>query len=341
MKLSKREFGKFEDHSIDLYAMENANGLVVKVMTYGATVTSIQVPEGNKKVEIACGFDDFESYFAEAYVANAPYFGSTVGRYCSQIKDAKFSIGASSYELAKMVGDNNLHGGLKGFDKKVWTAKVGDEGLMMTLISPDGEEGFPGEVEASVAFYLSDDNELSIKYSASTTKTTPLSMTNHTYFNLSGFETNVEPFVAQVNTDKLMVMDETGAATGEIINVEGTDNDLREGKTIAEMHAAVGGLESFYIFDDAFTLKEKAKVTDPKSGRSLTVKSTEPCMLLYTGKYTSDELKRENGLQYGQYRGFCCETHRWQNGPNIPEAPKAFTQPGDTFESETIFAFDF
>lgn len=341
MKLTKESFGEYAGQAIDLYALENSNGVIVKIMNYGATITSITVPEGDKRIELACGFNAFEGYFTKEFKENAPYFGATVGRYCSQIKDAKFTLNGETYLLSKIAGDNNLHGGKVGFDKQVWTVEESADALKMSLTSPDGDEGFPGEVLASVSFSLTDDNEIKINYAATTTKATPLSMTNHTYFNLSGFKSNVESFVAQVNTNTLMAMDDTGAGTGEILDVTGTDNDLRQGRVIADLHKAVGGLESFYTFDNNFSLKELAKISDPVSGRSLTVSSTEPCMLLYTGKYTSDELKRESGEQYGQYRGFCCETHRWQNGPHIPASPKTVTLPGEKFTSETIFKLTF
>lgn len=341
MELTKELFGEYGGQAIDLYSLENKNGVVVKIMNFGATITSITIPEGDKRLELACGFDAFEGYFAKEYKENAPYFGATVGRYCSQIKDAQFTLDGETYYLAKIVGENNLHGGKVGFDKQVWTVAESSDALKMTLTSPDGDEGFPGEVLASVSFVLTDDNEIKISYSATTTKATPLSMTNHTYFNLSGFKSSVESFVAQVNTDKLMAMDDTGAATGEILDVTGTDHDLRQGQVIGDLHKSVGGLESFYAFDNNFALTKLAKITDPESGRSLTVSSSEPCMLLYTGKYTSDDLRRESGEQYGQYRGFCCETHRWQNGPNIPESPKTVTKEGEEFASETIFKLTF
>ena len=338
MKISKVKFGEYQSKDIDLYTIENEQGLQVKVMEYGATITSIKLPNGK---EIACGFDTFENYFSEAYKGNAPYFGSTVGRYCSQIKDAKFSIDGQMYNISKNAGENNLHGGVVGFDKKVWKAEQLENALKFSLLSPDGDEGFPGNVNASVTIELTDDNEIKLSYEADTDKATPLSMTNHTYFNLSGFKTTVEPFVAKVNTNKMMAMDETGAATGEILDVTGTSNDFQNEKTIEEANTPAGGLENFYIFDNAFELAERAVIADKESGCQLQVFSTEPCMLLYTGKYTSDDLKREDGLQYGKYRGFCCETHRWQNGPNIPMSPRSVTQPGEKFTSQTIFKLSF
>ena len=341
-KITKMAFGIFEGQEVSLFTLTNSNGMTVKITDYGATITSITLPFRGKDMEIACGFDTLESYFSDKYKANSPYFGCTVGRYCSQIKDAKFALNGKEYQLAEMVGKNNLHGGLKGFDKQVWDSKLKGDQLVFTLTSPDGQEGFPGTVLAQVSFELTDDNEIRIDYLASTDADTPLSMTNHTYWNLSGFEENVLGHVATVHTDKRMDCDETGAATG-VVSVAGKADDLRSGKVIGDVHSAIGGgFEHFYVFDNAAEeLKPYASVENKSKGIKLEVSSTEPSMLLYTGKYTSDELKRENGLQYGQYRGFCCETHRWPNGPNIQGSPKSITKAGEEFKSTTIFKLVF
>ena len=342
MKISHQIFGSYQNKEITLYRLENDNGVVLSIMNYGATITSIKVPEGEQQVELACGFDAFEGYFTEEYKANAPYFGATVGRYCSQIKDSKYTLDGEVVKLNSNCNLNNLHGGNVGFDKKVWTATELPDGLAMNLYSECKEEGFPGNVEASVTFRLTDDNEIKINYSAKPDKATPLSMTNHTYFNLSGFKSTVEGFKVQVLTNQLMEMDDTGCATGTILDVEGSPNDLRQPQVIGDVHAAIdGGFEHFYIFDADFKLKKVAEISDPISGRKLEVSTSEPCMLLYTGKYTSDDLSRESGEPYGMFRGFCCETHRWQNGPNIPNSPKTFTPADELFESQTIFKLTF
>lgn len=342
MNINNADFGVFNNEKIEIYTLKNNNGVEVKITNYGATITSLIVPNSKGELEnIACGFDILEGYFGKDYVENSPYFGSTVGRYCSQIKDAKFTLNGKEFQLAANCGDNNLHGGIVGFDKRVWNVEVVNGSLKMSLFSKDLEEGFPGNVEVSVVFSLNEDNELKIDYSATPDQDTPLALTNHTYFNLNAFSSTVEEHIAQVNTSKRQVMDETGAGTGEIVNVEGEADDLAAGKKLGDVHQAMGdGFEHFYVFDNPnFELQEVAKITSETSGRSLTVLSTEPCMLLYTGKYTSDAIKRENGEQYGKYRGFCCETHRYQNGPNIENSPKSITRAGEEFKSTTIFKF--
>ena len=345
MKTIENNFGILEGNQIQLYSLENDNGMSVKITNYGATITSIVVPQKNGKAEeIACGFDSFESYFADAYTANAPYFGGTVGRYCSQIKDAKFTLNGTDYELAKIVGDNNLHGGKLGFDKRLWSVNPinsNNSEVQMQLQSKHLEEGFPGNVNVTVTFTLTNDNALKIAYNATTDADTPFTITNHTYFNLSGFAETVEGHKVQVLADKKQVWDETGAATGENSSVVGAADDLREPKLISEVHQAMGdGFEHFYLFEEkGFALEKVAEISEEKSGRSLEIHTTEPGMLLYTGKYTSDDLKRESGQQYGKYRGFCCETHRYPNGPNIADAPKSILKKDEVYESATIYKF--
>ncbi|WP_303316265.1 aldose epimerase family protein [Flavivirga abyssicola] len=343
MGITKNKFGIYNNQNIDLFTLKNANGMEVKITNYGATITSLIIPNSKGELEnIACGFDTLEGYFGKDYVENSPYFGSTVGRYCSQIKDAKFSLNGKAYTLASNCGNNNLHGGTVGFDKKIWEVEIiDDNSLKMHLTSKDLEEGYPGNVEVSVLFTVTPENELKIDYHAIPDQDTPLSLTNHTYFNLDAFSGTVEDHIVTVNTNKRQEMDETGAGTGTIINVSGKADDLREGKRIGNVHKDMGdGFEHFYVFDNPdFKLNQVASIISKESGRSLTVFSTEPCMLLYTGKYTSDTIKRENGEQYGKYRGFCCETHRYQNGPNIENSPKSITKAEEAFKSTTIFKF--
>lgn len=342
MSVNISDYGELGGISIKLYTLKNDNGVEIKIINYGATVTSIKVPDSNGKIEnIACGFDTLEGYFGKEYVENAPYFGGTIGRYCSQIKDSKFTLNGKVYQLYKNCGENNLHGGNVGFDKKVWQGEAFDNAVKMSLFSKDLEEGFPGNIQVSVTFTLTSDNELKIDYQATPDQDTPISLTNHTYFNLNAFSANVENHNVKVNTNKRHEMDDSGAATGKIVVIDGAIDDLTKGKVIGDVHTAMNdGFEHFYIFDNKdFKLQEVAQIKSAESGRTLKVLSTEPCMLLYTGKYTSDAIKRENGEQYGKYRGFCCETHRYQNGPNIENSPKSITKAGEEFKSTTIFKF--
>ncbi|MRI00090.1 galactose-1-epimerase [Kriegella sp. EG-1] len=345
MRTVETDFGILEGEEVKLYTLENDNGIFVKISNYGATITSLIVPQKNgEPEEIVCGFDTLQGYFSDAYKENAPYFGGTVGRFCSQIKDAKFKLNGKEYHLAKIVGDNNLHGGKVGFDKRIWEVETINKGvseISMHLLSKDLEEGFPGNVKVIVKFTLTNNNELKIDYYATTDADTPFTITNHSYFNLTGFKTTVEDHWVQVNAEKKQVWDATGAATGQNISVENAPDDLRTAKRIGDVHQALDdGFEHFYLFEEkGFKLENVAEIKDPISGRSIAIATTEPGMLLYTGKYTSDELKRESGIKYGKYRGFCCETHRYPNGPNI-KSPKSILKKGETYASTTVFKFD-
>lgn len=342
MKIEKSFFGKYQEQDITLYELVNSQGFRVKVMNLGATITQILLPDGSS---ISCGFDTLEEYFSEEYRQNAPYFGCTVGRYCSQIKDAKFSLNGTEYKLAKNCGNNNLHGGTCGFDKRIWniTELEDRNALKCSLTSEDMEEGFPGEVVAEVVITLTDENEIKFRYSATTTKETPLSMTNHSYFNLSGFKTSVEEFEVEIPTTQLMECDETGAANGTIMDVSGSVSDLTKPRKIKDIEQGLGdGMEHFYIYENPNQeLRLYARIEDKASNRSMEVYSTEPCMLFYTAKHMSNKLKRNNKEVYGKTRAFACETHRWQNGVNIPYAPNSFTKENEKFESETVFKFRF
>jgi aldose 1-epimerase len=342
MIVNTSNYGVYDNQEIDIYTLKNKHGVEVKITNYGATITSIVVPNSKGKLQnIACGFDTLEGYFGKEYLENAPYFGSTVGRYCAQIKDAKFVLNEKEYPLTANCGTNNLHGGVKGFDKRVWNAAPLASSLKMTLFSEDLEEGFPGNVEVSVEFTLTDANELKIQYQGVPDQDTPLSLTNHTYFNLDAFSNTIESHHVQVNTSKRQALDATGAGTGEIVDVTNKSDDLTCAQRIGDVHQKMGdGFEHFYVFDTtAQELQELAHIKSEASGRALTVYSEEPCMLLYTGKYTSNALRRENGEQYGKYMGFCCETHRYQNGPNIENSPNSVTKSGKEYKSTTIFKF--
>lgn len=343
-KFEQFDFGVFESQSVEQYVLSNDNGMTVKVASYGATITSISVPNKDGGVkEIAAGFDTLEGYFSEDYRANAPYFGCTVGRFASRIKDGKFSINGEAYTLACNDGSNHLHGGLKGLDKRVWTLKKAwqsehKSGIALSIQSPDMEEGFPGNITVTVYITLSNENEIVFEYEAETDKTTPLSFTNHTYFNLSGFKNTIENHKARIIADSFLAPDETNVPVGEIAEVKGTVADLNEGKVLKEAFSELEtGFEHYYAFDKKTELRKVAEFSDTDSGTTLEVATTEPGALFYTGYFTSDKLKRENGDQFGRYRALCFETHKYPNGPNIEGAPDALTHPDEAFKSTTIY----
>ncbi len=345
MTIKQTTFGTYKELPVEKFVLTNAKGMEVHIMNYGATITSIKVPNSEGEIkEITCGFDSFESYFTDSYMDNAPYFGSTVGRYCSQIKDAEFYLNGENFWIAQNCGDNNLHGGNVGYDKRMWGAQAFNtpEGtaVKMRLESLDMEEGFPGNVTISITFILTIENQFKIVYEALSDEDTPFTITNHTYFNLSGFDTSIEEHKVSIDASKKLEMDETGACTGKVIGLDNAVDDLRTLKTIKKVHDAMNdGFEHYYIFDkNNFEIEKVATITSPEGGLTMEVATSEPGVLFYTGKYTSNELKRESGLQYGKYRGFCFETHRYPNGPNI-NGPKSILKAKEKFESTTMFSF--
>ncbi len=345
MNIEKCPFGRLDDRQIDLYTLENDNGMSVKITNYGGTVTSIVVPDRDgQPSDIACGFDTLEGYFSNAYRANSPYFGCLVGRYAGRIKDGKFTIGDRQYQVATNDSPNHLHGGVKGYDKCVWDVagtveEANAVALKLSLNSDDGDESFPGTVQVAVEYRLTGDNELRIRYQAETDQATPLSLTNHTYFNLNGFQEKIMDHVVQISSDRYLVPDETNVPVGEEATVAGSVCDFNCPQRIGDAFGELPmGFEHYYAFSKPVgSLGKVAEVTEATSGRKLEVFSSEPGALLYTGRYTSDDLRRESGAQFGQFRGFCIETSKYPNGPNIPGAPSSVLEPGATYDETTIY----
>jgi len=339
-------FGEHKGIKTNQFILENTNGMKVKIMDYGATITAITLPDENgKDINLVCGFDTLEGYFTKDYLENAPYFGCTVGRYASRIKDGKFSINNKSYTLAVNNGSNHLHGGIVGFDKQLWQSEIkqneGYNTLIMSLVSLHMDEGYPGRVSVKVTFSLSDDNALSIKYMASSDMSTPLSLTNHNYFNLSGFKDSIEHHIATIHSSEILEPDKTNVPDGKITSIKNTPADLTKGKILGECFKEMEtGFEHYYIFKNTDRKPvPRADFYDSKSGRKLKISTTEPGALFYTGYFTSDKLKRENGDKFGKYRGLCFETSRYPNGPNIENSPGSITKRGEIFKSETIYKF--
>ncbi|WP_271765154.1 aldose epimerase family protein [Aquimarina algiphila] len=346
MKIEKTNFGNFEKDIVSLYTLSNNNGVVVKIADYGATITSILTPDAKGNVrEITCGFENIEGYFSEEYKNNAPYFGGTIGRYASRIHEGKFRLEDEEYTLAGNDRGNHLHGGIQGFDRRMWQIDESTEGenevlLALTLHSGHMEEGYPGNVNVKARFTLNNNNELIISYHAETDKATPISLTNHSYFNLSGFKETIHNHKVTIHSEAFLEGDEKGVPQGNKIEVVDRPEDFRKGKLFSKaLNQMETGFDTYFLFKKDFQLKKVASIEHFKSGRAMDVLTTEPGMLFYSGYFTSDHLKRENGDQYGRYKAFCCETHRYPNGPNLDIAPKAITYPRDPYTSKTIFKF--
>ncbi|KZS40461.1 galactose mutarotase [Aquimarina aggregata] len=346
MKIIKTNFGNIGKAKVSLYELSNHNDVVVKITDYGGTITSISTPdnEGNS-TEITCGFENIEGYFSEEYKNNAPYFGGTIGRYASRIHEGKFTLGGKEYSLVGNDRGNHLHGGIQGFDRRMWQVDEiveleNEISLTLAIHSPDMEEGYPGNVEVKTKFTLTNENELIISYHAETDKATPISLTNHSYFNLSGFKETIHDHNVTINSNSFLVGDDKGVPQGKEKEVKGRPEDFRNEKLFSDaLQHTETGFDTYFLFEQDFLLKKVASIKHSGSGRAMDVLTTEPGMLFYSGYFTSDNLQRENGDQYGKYKAFCCETHRYPNGPNLDDAPKTITYPGEPYTSKTVFKF--
>ncbi len=346
--VQKQDFGKTADGAaVDLYVLTNAAGTTAKVMTYGATLTELQVPDKDGKLaDVVLGFDDFKGY-----LAGHPFFGSTVGRVANRIAKGRFTLDGKEYKLAVNNGPNSLHGGLTGFDKYVWKAEPvegkGGAAVRFSHKSPDGDEGYPGTLSVTVTYTLTDQNELRIDYAATTDKATPVNLTNHTYFNLAGPASgDVLGHELMLAADKFTAADETLIPTGELKPVKGTPLDFTEptliGKRIGELKDFPGG-----GYDHNFVLRGgdgkgpwlAARVREPKSGRVLEMLTTEPGVQFYTGNFLDGKLKGRGGVVYRKHQGFCLEAQHYPDSVNHPEFPSVILQPGKTYTQTTVYRF--
>ena len=341
-KVEKSHFGMTpEGDSVSLYTLKNEKDYVVKITSYGGIITEIQAPDRNGKMgNIVLGFDNLDQY-----LAGHPYFGAIVGRYGNRIAKAQFDLDGETYELAANNGENALHGGIKGFDKVVWDVEVIScqerAALKLTYLSPDGEEGYPGNLKVAVTYELLMD-QLFITYEAETDKATVLNLTNHSYFNLAG-DGSILDHVLYINASRYTPVDEGLIPTGELANVEGTPFDFRKPTVIGERIEEVGGdpvgYDHNYIIDGSAGEKTlAAKIMDPKSGRSLQVTTTEPGVQFYSGNFLDGTLS-SGDLVYEQYSGMCLETQHFPDSPNQPDFPSTVLRPGEKFVSQTIFTF--
>lgn len=346
LDITSSQFGTFEQQPVQLFTLSNNNGMTIKVTNYGATVTSILMPDAKGNVSnIVAGFDTFSGYFSEEYIKNSPFFGGIIGRYTSFIKNSEFTLDGKVYKLANNANPHHIHGGKKGFDKRLWQVVKQQKNekmvsLTLSLMSPDGEEAYPGNVEVSVEYVLTNNNELKINYQGKTDKRTPLSLTNHTYFNLSGFKDDALGHNVQLLSKAYLTPDDVGMHDGKLTQVHGA-TDFNQLKPLRSAFKELPqGFEHFYVFDNKDQSLDKiAYIEEPKSGRSMEVFTTEPSTLFYTGRYTSDKLQREDGTRFGKFRAFCIETSKYPNGPNIPNSPRTILNPGELYAETTVYKF--
>jgi aldose 1-epimerase len=346
-KVRKEPFGQTgAGESADLYILTNAGGAEVRITNFGATVTSLKVADKQGKLEnVVLGFPSVEGYASEAYRKANPYFGAVIGRYANRIGNAGFKLGGKEYKLAANNGPNNLHGGPQGFDRVLWQGREGPGAAVeLTYLSKDGDQGFPGNLSVKVVYTLTDDNKLKIDYTATTDKETVVNLTQHSYFNLAGAGSgDVLGHQLQINADNFTPIDKVSIPTGALQAVAGTPFDFRTAKEIGrDLNADDEQLENGNGYDHNFALngaggalRPAATVTEPKSGRKMEARTTEPGVQLYIGNFLDGSL----GPAFGKRMGFCLETQRFPDSPNRPEFPSATLKPGETYRSSTVYKF--
>ena len=346
--LAKADFNQLiEGKETALYVLSNAAGAELCVTNYGAKIVSLMVPDRDGKLtDVVTGHKSIADYLT----SEEPYFGAICGRYGNRIAKGRFEIDGTVYDqLAINNGPNSLHGGLKGFNAKVWDATQKDtQTIELQLISPDGEEGFPGELHTTVTYQLTDDNEVIISYRAVTTKPTVLKLTNHSYFNLSGAgDPYVGDHLLQVNADYYLPTDETAIPYGPKEKVEGTPMDFRTPHTVGERINDDFEQLRFgkgYDHTDILNKEDKelsfcARCSSPKTGIVMETFTTEPGVQLYTGNWMTGNFEGKPGQRYPERAALCLETQHFPDSPNKPEYPSTLLRPGETFLSTTIYQF--
>jgi aldose 1-epimerase len=348
MKIEKQRYGTMKDGTeVALYTLENASGMTARITPYGGIVVSLTAPDrGGEMGDVVLGFDTLDEY-----LDHNPFFGCLVGRYANRIAGGTFTLEGVSYTLAKLDGINALHGGFEGFDKRLWaaTARETSHGpaLELRLVSPNGDQGYPGSLSVNVLYTLTDDGALRIDYTAWTDRATVINLTNHSYFNLSaGASPTIHDHVLMVNADAFTPGDETLVPTGEVRSVAGTPLDFREatpvGARIDEDDTQLrygGGYDHNWVVNgQPGTLRLAARVTEPLSGRVMEVWTTEPGVQVYTTNMLPP-MPGKGGAVYGRRGAICLETQHFPDSPNKSEFPSTVLRPGETFRSTTIYRF--
>lgn len=346
MEVIQKEFGKLDGRPITAVTMINEHGMEVTSIDYGCIITSIIVPDKNGvKENVVLGFGTIEEY-----EKHSPYFGAIVGRFAGRIKDASFELDDQMYTLAKNNNGHNLHGGEKGFDKVFWDATIVNGGaessVVYSYLSPDGEEGFPGNLKVQVTYTLSKNNELSISFEAVTDKKTLVNLTNHTYFNLSGnLKRDILDHELTLKSDSFLELDSDLLPTGKILRAKGTEFDFTEGRKISD------GTESKHHqnllagngYDHAFLLNENQNreiiLREHKSGRVLTVETDQKAVVLYTGTQLNEDFTIR-GIQSKKHLGLCLETQGLPNNIHHPHFPSSILDENQTYRSSTKYRFE-
>ncbi|MFN8354123.1 MAG: aldose epimerase family protein [Spirosomataceae bacterium] len=347
--ITKESFGTVDNQPIDLYTLTNANGMTMKVTNYGCLITHLTAPDKDGNFEdVVLGFDSLASYLKPN-----PFFGAIVGRYGNRIANGKFTLDGQTYTLATNNGPNHLHGGIKGFDKKIWKAEEfktdSGVGLTLTYTSPDGEEGYPGNLATKIVYTLSNDNTVRVDYEATTDKPTVVNLCQHTYFNLTGgAKRDILDHELSLHGSQFVPVDKTLIPTGELASVTGTPFDFTKATAIgARINDTTdvqikngGGYDHCWVVDRKdSSMVTFATVVEPVSKRKLEVSTTEPGVQFYTGNFLDGSLTGKGGLVYKKRYGLCLETQHYPDSPNQPKFPSTVLRPGQTYKTSTIFKF--
>lgn len=343
MKIEKKPFGQTKEGvQVDLYTCTNAQGSVLKMTNFGATTVALEVPDrSGNRTNVSLGFESLEGYLGDH-----PYFGATVGRYCNRIALGRFTLDGQQYTLATNNDANHLHGGDVGFNKVVWNAKPlmtdSGVGVEFTYQSPDGEEGYPGNLSVTAVYLLTNDNQLVVEFTATTDKATPVNLTNHNYWNLAGAGSGtIRDHVLEIAAERYLPVDEGLIPTGELADVTDTPLDFTQpqkiGARLDQIQADPVGYDHCYVLcGEIGQMKLAARVKEPRSGRVMEIHTTQPGLQFYSGNFLDGSAA--NG-GYQQYEGFCLETQHFPDSPNQPDFPNTILRPGETYHHKTIHRF--
>lgn len=345
MKITKSLFGQTKEGTdVELYTLSNDHQVTVKITNYGAIITSIVTPDSMGNLDnIACGFDKLEDYQSAQYLGSYPYFGCVCGRVCNRIANGKFSLEGIDYTLAVNNGPNHLHGGLVGFDRRIWNAEIfqNDEfvGVKLHLLSPHMEEGYPGNLNVTCLYTLNNNNELTMEYTANTDQTTIINLTNHTYFNLTGGKNNILDHELELKA-KTYTEYVDAIPTGKIVSVEGTPFDFLEKKKLSRDIASLpeGYDLNFVLDNEGDDFIHAATLSEATSGRTVNVFTTQPGIQLYTG-FWIPELTIDGVKKFGKYSGVALETQHYPDSINKPHFPSVVLKPGQHFYERTSYIF--
>ncbi len=347
--IEKQPFGKTADGgAVDVYTLTNSSGIRARIMTYGATMVSLEVPDRAGKTEdILLGYDNLDGF-----VKNSPYFNSIVGRYGNRIAKGKFTLDGKEYTLAVNNGENHLHGGIKGFDKCIWQAepfkKDNEAGLKLSMLSKDGNEGYPGNLTVNVTYTLTNDNELRIDYFATTDKATVCNLTNHNYYNLTGgAKTDILGHILTLNADRFTPVDEGLIPTGKLEAVKGTPMDFTKPTAIGyRINADDQQIKFGGGYDHNWVLNKKgsrlslaAKLYEPTSGRAMEIWTNEPGIQFYSGNFLDGTITGKGGVVYKHRWALCLETQHYPDSPNKPDFPSVVLRPGKVYKTTTLYKF--